>query len=67
MADFGKLNFVNVGPGGTFRASGAVRTTPEDVDAIFEHLRAADTRKLVLYFHGGLVPESAGMATAEKM
>lgn len=67
MADFSKLNFVNVGPGGTFRASGDVRTTPEDVDAIFEHLRTADTQKLVLYFHGGLVPESAGMATAEKM
>jgi len=67
MADFSQLNFVNVGPGGTFQPSGDVQTTPEDVDAIFDHLRATNAQKLVLYFHGGLVPESTGMATAEKM
>ena len=33
-----KLAYVNVGPGGTFRGSGAVQTLPSDVDEIVRHL-----------------------------
>jgi hypothetical protein len=68
MGTFGKLHYLDVGPKGTFAPSGALVTTPADVDAIFAHL-AADPAlaKVTLYFHGGLVEEKAGLAVAEKM
>lgn len=67
MAGLSALNFVNVGPKGTFRESGALKTRPDDIDAIFSHLATSGTKKLVIHFHGGLVPEAAGSATALKM
>ncbi|GAB3325551.1 hypothetical protein GCM10027299_23800 [Larkinella ripae] len=58
------LHHINVGPKGTFKPSGNHHTTPEQVDELIDHLRQQNTNRLVLYFHGGLVPEEAGMATA---
>lgn len=66
MPELSKLNYINVGPGGTFKPSGiaAYDTTPQDVDAIFNQL--GDNQKhILLYFHGGLVNEQNGMNTAE--
>ncbi|APO72222.1 hypothetical protein IE4872_PD01701 (plasmid) [Rhizobium gallicum] len=67
MSELSALNFVNVGPNGTFRASGRLRTNPADIDAIFQHLSQTESKKLVIHFHGGLVPEATGAATALKM
>jgi hypothetical protein len=65
MAD--KLNYVNVGPYGTFAPSGELHTTPADVDAIFAHLEQQGKKKLTIHFHGGLIKEEAGRKIAEKM
>lgn len=67
MSELNSLNFVNVGPKGTFKESGKLKTRPADIDAIFAHLEQAGSKKLVVHFHGGLVPEAAGAATALKM
>lgn len=62
-----KLHYLNVGPKGTFQKSGQYSTTPEDVDALVAGLRQKNVRKLILYFHGGLVDEEGGMKTAEEL
>lgn len=67
MTGFSPLNYVNVGPHGTFRPSGAVSTGPADIDAIFAHLRSAGADRICLHFHGGLVGEAKGMIIAESM
>lgn len=60
------LNFVNVGPDGTFRKSGDVHSTPQDVDNLIAHLNQTNKpmHRVVLYFHGGLVSERSGMDRA---
>ena len=60
-------HFVNIGPGGTFKPSGAVKSTPADVDAILAAIRDAETHKLAIHFHGGLVKEAKGLALAERI
>ncbi|KUI97427.1 alpha/beta hydrolase [Vibrio sp. MEBiC08052] len=62
---FSKLNYLNVGDAGTFRKTGKHYSTPEDVDALIEHLKTQD--KLVIHFHGGLNKEAVGMQIAEKL
>ena len=64
MTKLDPLNYINVGPHGTFRASGKARTTPEQIDALFSHLEQKSINKIVLYFHGGLVSEASGMKAA---
>lgn len=66
MEELSKLNYINVGPKGTFQSSGnhEFDTVPKDVDNIFEEMEKKGTRKILLYFHGGLVRGAAGMATA---
>lgn len=58
---------VNVGPQGTFKPSGIYHSIPSDVDAMFLRYETASVKKITLYFHGGLVNEKTGMATAIKM
>jgi len=65
--EFSELNWINVGPDGTFKSSGDVRSTKEQVDSIFSHLNSLDRKKLVIHFHGGLVSESDGMSVARSM
>src|SRR4051812_34229450 len=67
MSELSALNFVNVGPKGTFKESGNLKTRPQDIDAIFSHLEQAKSKKVVIHFHGGLVSEASGAATALKM
>jgi len=66
MSNLSKLNYINVGPDGTFQPSGiaAYDTKPADVDAIFADLEQSGQKKILLYFHGGLVNEQSGMDTA---
>lgn len=60
-------HFVNIGPDGTFKPSGAVHTKPGDVDAIIEAIRAHPSRKLAIHFHGGLVKEAKGLELARRI
>lgn len=64
---FSKLNYINVGPRGTFKPSGNLHTTPADIDALFEHLSATGANKLAVHFHGGLVKEGKGATIARSM
>ena len=67
MTLLSKLHYINVGPLGTFTPSGNpdYDSTPEHVDAIFDHLRDKQHKRVLLYFHGGLVDDKSGMKTAE--
>jgi hypothetical protein len=68
MADFGKLHYLNVGPNGTLAPSGALGTTVADIDALLAHLASdAELKKITLYFHRGLVNETAGLAVAKRI
>lgn len=58
---------VNIGPLGTFRASGSYHTRPEDLDKIFVKLTQDQQDRILLYFHGGLVTEASGLNSAEKI
>lgn len=67
MTELSKQNYINIGKGGTFISSGAVGSTPEDVDAIIQHLSDNNQDHIVIHFHGGLISESAGMKIAKDM
>lgn len=58
---------VNVGPQSTFHPSGYYQTKPEDINHMFERFECEDTRKIALYFHGGLVNETSGLASARNI
>ena len=60
-------NMINLSVDGTFRKTGLISTRPGDVDAIFDDLRRQQSSHLLLYFHGGLVKEAAGMKTANAL
>lgn len=64
-----KLEYINVGPRGTFEPSGNSQndSAPQDVDKIIKHLNDNNIINITLYHHGGLVNESNGMASAEIM
>lgn len=64
---FSRLNYINVGPHGTFKPSGKLHTKPSDIDDLFAHLEAEGTRKLAVHFHGGLVDEGKGENVARSM
>jgi hypothetical protein len=61
------LNYVDVGDHGTFRPSPdvPVSTTPANVDQIFAAMQAGGKKKLLLYFHGGLVNYNSAIASAD--
>ena len=67
MSDFSKLNYINVGPHGTFKPSGNLHTTVADIDAIFTYLQQSNAPKLAVHIHGGLVKEARGEAVAKSM
>jgi hypothetical protein len=67
MNGFSQLYYVNVGPYGTFRKSGDLKSEPEHINTLFRYLNDAGIQKLVLFFHGGLVSEGKGLQIAEKM
>lgn len=58
---------LNVGPNSTFQHSGSYQSKPEDVDQMFLNFENSKTRKIALYFHGGLVNEEAGLNDARKV
>jgi hypothetical protein len=64
MAELDPRYYINVGPKGTFRKSLKKQTTPAHIDALFDYLEQNAINKMLIYFHGGLVSEDAGMQTA---
>ncbi|CAM1354460.1 lipase family protein [Tenacibaculum halocynthiae] len=62
-----KLNYINIGDNGTFKDSGEISSSPNDVDLIFEHLKENNIENISIHIHGGLVKEEAGMAVAKMM
>ena len=58
---------VAVGPGGAFAKDADAGTTPVDIDAIAERLRGSSVEKVVLHFHGGLVPAARGFELAGRL
>lgn len=67
MTELDKIYYINAGKKGTFASSGHVKSTPGDVDAIFNYLSETDIDQLLVYFHGGLVSERNGMTAAGVM
>ena len=62
-----KLNYINIGPQGTFHDSGKVQTVPKDIDEIINYLGKSSFKKIAIHFHGGFNSEKAGMKIAVKM
>lgn len=64
-----KYEYLNVGPGGTFKPSGNpdFDSIPANVEKLFEKMKFQNKKHLVIHFHGGLVNENVGMETALRM
>lgn len=62
-----KKYYINAGAGGTYKQSGNYYTTPAETENIIKFLDENDIERLIVYFHGGLVSESSGMNSAERM
>lgn len=64
-----RINYVHVGKHGTFHpdTNPTYSSTPADIDALFNYLKENNKSKLLLYFHGGLVPTKDGLETAERV
>lgn len=60
-------HYLNVGPGGTFKRSGSVQTTPQDVDAMLERIARQEPPRVAIHFHGGVVSEAKGLAVAARL
>lgn len=58
--------WINLGSDGTFASSGRLSSTPDDVVHLLGDA-LDDATRLVLFFHGGLVDEMSGLASAERM
>lgn len=62
----GQRSWIKVGPHGTFGSSGTQTSSAADIDALFAQNLGTPPR-LLLHIHGGLVPEAAGLAVADRM
>ena len=58
--------WINLGADGTFASSGKLSSTAADVDRLLGDGMSGASR-LVLFFHGGLVSQASGLASAERM
>src|SRR5947209_4362781 len=68
MTMLGRLNFVNINADGTYRGSGNEQSTPDDVRNIVAFLSSDQApHKVALHFHGGLVDETSGFVSAERI
>jgi hypothetical protein len=59
-------SWINLGADGTFALGGKSSSTAADVDCLLGDALSS-TSRLVLFFHGGLVSEASGLASAERM
>ena len=62
-----ELHHIHVGPNGTFTASGDSVTTTQQIDRFFKKMEQNNCRQIILYFHGGMVPEASGIQTANDL
>ncbi len=67
MAEVTHLNFVKVGPQGTFAPSGRRPASVEHVDALLRHLEEKNISRVAVHFHGGLNNEGVGLNIAAHM
>ena len=67
MSQLDPLHYINIGPQGSFKASGELQTSPQAIDALIAHLEANPVDHLTLHFHGGLVSEKAGTDVAARL
>lgn len=61
------FSLIHVGPNGGFKQSGDFSTSAEQLSAIVDEISNADKKRLIIYFHGGLVNEKSGMESAKKV
>jgi hypothetical protein len=61
-----ELHYLNVGPAGTFQATGSFHSTPKNVEDIIAHIESQQRNHIGVFLHGGLVDEVAGMAGAKR-
>lgn len=61
---FSDLNYINISKYGTFEDTGGYCTTPAQVDRILDHVKSSGKKKLLIYFHGGLIAEEVGERNA---
>jgi hypothetical protein len=54
-------NIINFAPTGQLQATGDLSTTPEQLAALFDHIRDSGKPSLTIYFHGGMVSEEKGV------
>lgn len=64
-----KNHYINVGKKGTFSPGNnpIFNSTPKEIDDLFAELKSSGTSKILLYFHGGLVPAHSGLQTANRI
>lgn len=58
---------VNLSAGGKLHNSRANHTPASQIPQIFDGFAQSGLQSMTLYFHGGLVDESAGFATAARL
>lgn len=58
---------IDVGPQGTFNRSGSYQTLPADIDAMFVRYEVRKEKRIAIFFHGGLVSETAGITAARNI
>ena len=65
MMDKKPEHYIYVGPQGTLApsTSGPV-STPDSIDAVFAQMVQENSKQMVIYFHGGMVPRESGEKTA---
>ncbi|WP_444994780.1 hypothetical protein [Aliikangiella sp. IMCC44359] len=62
-----KFSLIHVGPNGTFSPSGKYSTSKQDLEDIIKNISKQNKKRLVCYFHGGLVSEKSGVESAIKV
>lgn len=63
---FSELNYINISKYGTFEDTANYCTTPAEVERILDYMKSNGKKKLLLYFHGGLISEAMGMENAQR-
>ena len=61
-----RQTWIKVGSHGTFAPSGKIHSAPTDIDRLLGP-ELANTKRLLIHFHGGLVSETNGLKVAEAM
>jgi hypothetical protein len=61
------FSLIHVGPQGGFKSSRKHSTSLENLETIVKDISVANRKRLIIYFHGGLVDEKSGIESAIKV